>query len=237
MDLKELGSVDPDSHWYYRHKLRMLLRNLSRIEIEPKLCLDVGAGSAFFATHLRDLYPQARLVCIDPNFTESQLALRDGIDRFRIWTSASGDVNLFMDVLEHVQDDLGLLRHYVLRASPGAIFAITVPAFDSLWSGHDVFLGHYRRYRLSELERLVVASGLSIRQSEYWFAPTFPLVWLLRKIRRDREARSDMTQPPSAINKLLERVSSIERPYRGNHLFGSTGFVLAEVPQRPIGLV
>ena len=44
-----------------------------------------------------------------------------------------------MDVLEHVADDLALLKEYVDKARPGTAFLITVPAFQFLWSGHDDF--------------------------------------------------------------------------------------------------
>ena len=53
-----------------------------------------------------------------------------------------------MDVLEHVSDDVGLVREYAKRAKPGTRFVVSVPAFMWLWSGHDVFLEHHRRYTL-----------------------------------------------------------------------------------------
>ena len=46
----------------------------------------------------------------------------------------------------------GLLRHYAAKVPSGAHFLVTVPAFRFLWSGHDVFLEHKRRYTLAEIE-------------------------------------------------------------------------------------
>ena len=59
----------------------------------------------------------------------------------------SGDLYLFTDVLEHVPDDVEMLKKYVGDAAPNSKFVITVPAFTTLWSGHDLYLKHYRRYR------------------------------------------------------------------------------------------
>ena len=58
-----------------------------------------------------------------------------------------------MDVLEHVDNDAGLVRHYATKVPSGAHFLVTVPAFRFLWSGHDVFLEHKRRYTLAEIEQ------------------------------------------------------------------------------------
>ena len=55
-------------------------------------------------------------------------------------------VILLMDVLEHVDDDVGLLRAYAEPARPGTRFIVSVPAFSWLWSAHDEFLEHRRRY-------------------------------------------------------------------------------------------
>ena len=71
------------------------------------------------------------------------------------------DLVLMMDVLEHVDDDRGLLRHYAAKVPPGAHFLVTVPAFAFLWSGHDVFLEHKRRYRLVEIEAAMRDAGIA----------------------------------------------------------------------------
>ena len=52
---------------------------------------------------------------------------------------------MIADVLEHVDDDLALLRQYAAKLGEGGRIVITVPAFSFLWSGHDVFLEHRRR--------------------------------------------------------------------------------------------
>ena len=60
---------------------------------------------------------------------------------------------LLMDVIEHIEDDVGLVGEYVNKVAPGTQFIATVPAFMWLWSGHDVFLEHVRRYTLPRIEQ------------------------------------------------------------------------------------
>ena len=56
---------------------------------------------------------------------------------------------------------------------------ITVPAFQFLWSGHDIFLEHYRRYNLSQLRGLVTQAGLEIRRAHY-FLVQLPIAAAMR---------------------------------------------------------
>ena len=58
----------------------------------------------------------------------------------------------------------GLVRHYAAKVPSGAHFLVTVPAFRFLWSGHDVFLEHKRRYTLPEIEKTMRDAGLERRE-------------------------------------------------------------------------
>ena len=61
------------------------------------------------------------------------------------------DFILMMHVLEHVHDDLAILKSVAERCRKGDMLFIAVPAFQFLWSSHDVFLGHVRRYNKTTL--------------------------------------------------------------------------------------
>ena len=87
------------------------------------------------------------------NASEKPLLFRRSVDR--------SDVDLvhLMDVIEHVEDDVGLVREYVDKVAPGTRFIVTVPAFMWLWSGQDVLFEHFRRYTLAGIERVLRAVG------------------------------------------------------------------------------
>ena len=89
-----------------------------------------------------------RAVCVDPNYAGDWSETLGGKSLAYCGEIASTDADLvlLMDVLEHMTDDVTLLREYVERVTSGTRFLITVPAFGFLWSGHDEFLRHYRRY-------------------------------------------------------------------------------------------
>jgi 2-polyprenyl-3-methyl-5-hydroxy-6-metoxy-1,4-benzoquinol methylase len=186
MDLKEseiLGD-QVNSHWYYTAKAKALRCMLAAIK--PRHVLDVGAGSGFFSRHLLANSGAETALCIDPNYPGDSDEFVDNKPlhfRTRL-ASIDADLVLLMDVLEHVDDDVGLLREYIDKVPAGAYFFISVPAFRFLWSGHDDFLEHKRRYTLAEVETLASKAGLAVVQSNYYFLAVFPIAATLRLLQR-----------------------------------------------------
>jgi hypothetical protein len=137
-----------------------------------------------------------------------------------------------MDVLEHVDDDRWLLRHYAEKVPAGAHFLVTVPAFAFLWSGHDVFLEHKRRYRLPEIEAAMRDAGLEIVRGSYYFGFVFPLAAAVRLADRNTtEPRSSLKKQGAVANGILTALCAAELPlFPVNRLAGLSCFVLARKP-------
>jgi len=72
-----------------------------------------------------------------------------------------------IDVLEHIQDDEGILRVLFAKLKQNGLLLIYVPARPELYSRFDKAIGHYRRYRLPEMKKKVLAAGFSIRVARY----------------------------------------------------------------------
>jgi SAM-dependent methyltransferase len=147
LDLKEtdiLGS-NIKGHWYYHAKANAMVRLLKRSA--PSIILDVGAGSGFFSRHLLHYSSAEEAWCVDINYDTDVDTYEAGkiIHFRRSIDSVKADLVLLMDVLEHVDDDVGLLKYYITKVPCGSQFLISVPAFQFLWSGHDEFLGPKRR--------------------------------------------------------------------------------------------
>lgn len=229
MDLKELDLVDPSTHWYYQSKLvgiREILGNQLRSGMR---IIDVGAGSGFFSIALAEDLTDMAVVCVDPHY-EAETSRDGGSLRFvREIDEPVADLYLFIDVLEHVDDDLALLCSYTASAPVGATVVVSVPAFQSLWSSHDVFLEHRRRYRLNEVEQLVSDAGIKVTKARYLFSSIFPAAWLVRRLRTADSPRSDMKPAHTLINNLLTRLLSVEHRVFSNRLFGLSAVVVGVV--------
>jgi hypothetical protein len=148
-------------------------------------------------------------------------------------SESAADLILLMDVLEHVDDDIGLLADYVGKVSPGTLVLITVPAFQWLWSPHDDFLEHKRRYTVQQIEDVARRAGLDVQQGSYFFGAVFPLVVATRlagKLTRFASAspQSQLRQHSAAVNGLLYALCRAELPVmRGNRLAGLSAFCVA----------
>jgi SAM-dependent methyltransferase len=235
MDLKEVGllGADEGSHWYYASKARALQSCLGRRD--PGRILDVGAGSGFFSKMLLRRTTATSATCVDPGYPRDWSEAVDGKPLAFQRTSpvADADVVLLMDVLEHVDDDVGLLREYAATARPGTRFVVSVPAFGWLWSSHDEFLEHRRRYTLGQLLQVMSDAGLADATGFYFFGVLFPVVALQRLSRRWRPTAgapaSDLRRHHPMTNGVLNGICRAEAAIaRHNRAFGLTAFGIAE---------
>ena len=238
MDLKETDILGDsiNTHWYYRSKARAMTRLLSGIT--PSTILDVGAGSGFFSRQLLASTAAREGWCVDISYLADSDTLEAGkpVHFRRSVDRLDADLVLLMDVLEHVDDDVALLAEYVHKVPSGTHFLISVPAFQFLWSDHDVFLEHKRRYRLSQIEQVVTQAGLTLQRSSYYFSAVFPLaagIRLLNNLTRrgEHQPRSQLTQHHPWVNSILTALSTAELPLLGrNRLAGLTAFCVARKP-------
>lgn len=229
MDLKENEIGDPGDHWYYIYKLKVITDAITRYATKASPLIDVGSGSGFFAKEIREEFGLREVFCIDTNYKIEEIGLRDGINYQIEAPSQRGNLYLLIDVLEHVEDPRGLLESYVKCANTSAIFLISVPAFMSLWSPHDVFLNHVKRYTLSELRDIIASCNLEVIESRYLFAPIFPLVFLYRKLRRYRAPSSDLRVGGALSNSIFGKILWLDLYLRKNRAFGTSAFIVARV--------
>ena len=61
------------------------------------------------------------------------------------------DAILYIDVLEHIEDDAGEVRQAAERLKPGGALIVLSPAHQSLYSPFDAAIGHFRRYSRATL--------------------------------------------------------------------------------------
>ncbi len=234
MDLKETEILGADigKHWYYRSKASAMIALLGNRDVQR--ILDVGAGSGFFSRHLLANTGVREAWCVDISYETDSDASEAGKPVYyrRSIEQLNADLVLLMDVLEHVDDDRGLLRDYVNRVPAGSRFLITVPAFQWLWSGHDEFLEHKRRYTLKQLENVVGEAGLRVRQTHYHFGAVLPLAAALRlgeRLRGPQPARSQLARHGVFSNALLSALCRAELPFsRLNRVGGLSVLCLAE---------
>jgi len=227
MDLIEVWLKDPLKHWYYRHKFAAIKRE-AKLAIDLKSIVDIGAGSAIFSRELLKLNNEVQVQAVDIGYEY------EGIDRneirinySRTCTNYDADLFLLTDVLEHVEDDYNFLNLIVSKAKPGAIFIITVPCFMSLWSYHDEYLKHFRRYTLDQLEVIAVDNDLIIKKSYYLFGLLYPIAFISRKFGK-RKMSSQLREAGNLENTIFLLLLSFDKLFTRIFKFGISGLLVAE---------
>ena len=231
-----------EGHWWFVGKRLILRRLLEKCETGRMLDLGCGTGGV-----LRDWEGRSG-TCV--GIDRSSLALRICARR-GFGTLARGDLTrlpfrerffdtvLVLDVLEHLEDDVGFLRDAAWSCREGGLLVIAVPAFPSLWSQHDETFEHYRRYRSAGLEQVVVASGLEPERLTYTNSLLFPVAALWRlvsyRLGVGRIAPNhDFWPIPRWLNALLIQIYRFEAWLLGllNLPVGVSIVCLARVPER-----
>jgi SAM-dependent methyltransferase len=121
-------------------------------------------------------------------------------------------VGLF-DVVEHVPNDVGLLRIASTLAHPGGWVLLTVPADPALWTSLDDYAGHKRRYTRSMVEDLCRNASLELVS----VAPMFRALWPPARVRAALRGNRPVEDPESEYrvgavwNRLLSTVLRGER--------------------------
>lgn len=241
MDVAEKDQLTPEAaarHWYYNAKFALLRKHISLLPLDLNrfTSADVGCGIGLFLNKLQTagLASPDRSIGVDTAHNKPTHAFRSDIlihPSFPV--GQKFDFMMLMDVLEHVEDDVHVLRHAVSHIRPGGFAFITVPAIPALTSSHDRFLGHYRRYTLTRLRRTIDAiAGLEPVLMHYYFASLLPVAAPIRLMDRNLQKRtsSDMRQLPASLNSVLLAICKTELLFcLGNRVAGLTAVAVCSV--------
>lgn len=134
--------------------------------------LEVGAGIAATTRLLCD-GTQSRWVCLEP---DRSLVARMGEGEalppvcqvvtgtiIELPPAEQFDTILYVDVLEHIEDDRGELIQAVAHLKPGGVVVVLSPAWQWLFTPFDQAIGHYRRYSKATLRKVVPATLREVR--------------------------------------------------------------------------
>jgi SAM-dependent methyltransferase len=186
-DLERLGAADHFFSWALE-------------EFRPHLhgrVLEVGAGMGTITRRLVELDPELSIVALEPAanvfgdlasfaaLTPRVSAARQTLAGYLAGSDERFDAVVYLNVLEHVEDDAAELRLAAAALRPGGALLLFGPALEWLYSELDYNAGHYRRYSLGRLARLVRSAGFEVLSLRYFdvvgVLPYFVAYRLLRR--------------------------------------------------------
>ena len=235
-----------DRHWWYRGRRRIIRAELDRVPLAPGArVLDAGCGSG---RTLEELGHYGAVFGIELDPGAADVARSRGCGEVRIgrledlpWEDGYFDLITCLDVIEHTPDDRVTLRELRRVCKPGGSLLVTVPAYQSLWSTHDVANHHYRRYSRPMLRAAAVEAGWRVRRMTSFngllLAPAAAVRLAERRRLRqlDSDYKPDLTLGPEWLNSVLEQPLRLEAQWLRRGRTMPAGLSLLAVLENPGG--
>ena len=198
--------------------------------------MEMGAGHGTFTESLAAFGP---VHAVEPSEYASGLLTKRFADDQRVTvttgivedlpaTAAYGSAVL-INVLEHIEDESAAVAAMRERLQPGGRLIVWVPAFMLLYSKFDRELGHHRRYRRRDLEKLMTAAGFDVVTSKYVNMPGWFSWLLITRILRQRPTSGLLVKVFDRF--VVPAVKAVESKLTPP--FGQSIFIVARKPDHP----
>lgn len=164
-------------------------------EFEPFLgnrVLEVGAGIGTFSNILLSLEKVEKLFLLEPTQELMEVLKKTFGDNPKIVLISSPaedisteyvrdmdiDTVIFVNVLEHIRDDVDIMKKFSEGLKHGSRILTFSPAFQLLYGHIDATAGHYRRYTKKSIRQKLEDAGLKVVRLRYFNLLGF-FSWLL----------------------------------------------------------
>jgi len=115
------------------------------------------------------------------------------------------------DVICHAAVEEGsALREMHRCLAPGGVLVLNLPAYEWLFSEHDVAYHNARRYTRARVRDILRSAGFGSIQSTYWNTALFPLLVLDRKVLSHEKKESDLKPFPTLVDRAFRGIMHLE---------------------------
>ena len=208
------------SHWWHIGRRRILAGFVEEIcrsvtDRRPRI-LDVGCGTG---ANLLMLSKYGDAEGVDISEDALSFCRERGLDKVKLgageelpYDDGTFDLVTAFDVVEHMDDDLAGLKEMRRVLRPGGHVLLFVPTFEFLWGLQDDVSHHRRRYRMSQLRRVLEEAGFEIERTTYANITFFLPILLMRKLMRFTGIKTDSENNINvpALNGVLGRMLGAE---------------------------
>ena len=233
------------SYWWAKSRRELVVKLWKRYRNHdcpnPRI-LDAGCGTGEL---LKMLEPEGQVFGLDCDPEALFFCKERGLSRVEAMDLESEslekryphgmDLITALDVLEHIESDVSVLKSIWETLHPRGLFIFTVPASPCLWSRKDVDLGHRRRYTLQQISRLLSSDRWKIHKLSYFVFFLSPLLWIGLRLKSKGWIQSPwleakMPHYPDTLNVLLCHLMRLENAwvYRGSFPWGASIVGVAE---------
>jgi hypothetical protein len=175
-----------DNSFWFKHRNNCIIEVVKRFPPNGPF-FDIGGGNGFVAKAIERIGIETILVepgekgCINARERKISNIICATLDDAGFERGSIPGIGVF-DVVEHFENDMGLLNSINGYLQKDGLLYITVPAYNVLWSNEDDDAGHFNRYTIKSLSDRLNKAGFDVLYSTYIFS-ILPLpVFLLRTI-------------------------------------------------------
>jgi len=216
---ERLSRQESGSFWF-RSRNRLVIQLLRHHFPKAKSLLEVGCGTGFVLSGVREAIPNLVLAGSDLYKDGLGFASRrlPGVDLYQMDCrhlpfDSAFDVICALDVLEHIKEDEVALAEMFRSVRTGGGVIVSVPQHPGLWSAADDYARHKRRYRRSELASKLRSAGFRVTRMTSFVSVLLPLMVASRARQRDPLAYDPGGEyrMPRMVDRTLERILDAEK--------------------------
>lgn len=228
------------SHFWFKARRNFILQLLKDAPKNSRI-LDVGCSSGLLLHDLKSIgFLSDNLYGIDISETAISNCKKEGLTNCYVMSGDAisfehkFDIIIASDSLEHIENDFTAVKNWEQHLNKNGKVYIFVPAFNVLWSQHDVENKHYRRYKKCQLVEVVTTSNLKVLRASYWNFFLFLPVLIVRKIQsiiiKNHNDHRGNLKSVSVLNVILLGLLNIENKLLSliNFPFGISVFCIAQ---------
>jgi SAM-dependent methyltransferase len=215
----ELASLEAKNFWF-RSRNQLIAWELRRYCQNFQSFLEVGCGTGYVLSGLSKEFPSATLLGSEIftaglGFAAARLPSVNFIqmDARNIPYREEFDVIGAFDVLEHIEEDVTVLREVHSALNMNGFLILTVPQHRWLWSPVDEYACHVRRYTALELHQKLESAGFEIVRSTSFVSLLLPAMLLSRVKQRYSKTSidpADELKLSGSLNSFLYKIMQIE---------------------------
>lgn len=152
----------------------------------PKKIVDFGAGIGTLALYFRRL-AHVDPLCVEIDQKNQEILRRRKFAVYSEMPEIKGGFELIFssNVLEHIYEDVDVLKNFESRLSKDGIIFLYLPAFNCLWTELDDIVGHYRRYSRKDILQKMKLCSLRVELVTYADSLGFLSTMILKLLRYD----------------------------------------------------
>lgn len=217
------------NHWWFVAREKIISNYIKKLLQQDKLqetkikILNIGCGPGRSSEYLSQFGEVVSIeydkFCCEFASEKTGLEIINGSITELPFGDNMFDLVCAFDVIEHVEDDQLAVSEMKRVAKNNGLLFVTVPAFMSLWSHHDVINHHFRRYKLAEVKELFSfkKDGKMIFSS-YFNTFLFPPIYVFRQLsnllksgeKRTGSGSDFEAFKPGILNSILFRIMYFE---------------------------